>query len=436
MISVFHIEAFINHKREGKEHSAEEIQHFINALVSGNVTDAQIGAWLMAVCVQGLNQNETIALSEAMVSSGDILNWSALDLALPLVDKHSSGGVGDKTTLIIAPILAACGIPMMKLSGRGLGHTGGTLDKLESIPGCQTVHSQEKIIQQVRDIGIYIGAASKHLAPADKILYEKRHETATVNQISLIASSIMSKKIAGGADCFVFDIKVGQGAFLKSLSEAKELAKTMKIIADHAYKKTKFIFSTMNEPLGTAVGNYLELKEVAMLLQGQPDDRNLYELSLELAAEMLSVSRDISLEEARDLSKQAILSGDAYQAFKNMLSAQGGTVDDLWADESEFTFDYYAMTSGYIKAINAENIGKAAKVLGAGSIDGKPIERLAGIVLDKKIGDKIFGAERICQLHYEITRAPYLDEARALLDAAIEIQAEPIQPENIIIDKM
>lgn len=433
----FHIESFLADKRDGLAHSDDAIRAFIEALTIGKVSQAQAGAWLMAAYLKGLDTREGAALTRAMADSGTHLDWSDLKGEAVLVDKHSSGGVGDKTTLVVAPIVAACGVPVMKLSGRGLGHTGGTLDKLESMPGLTTTLDRAQMHRQIEDIGLVIGAASEALAPADALLYQYRHETSTVASPALIAASILSKKLAGGADAFVFDIKVGKGAFMSNLDEAKALAYQMAEICRAAGKPARFLLTAMNEPLGIAVGNYLEMKEAALLLMGHPDDHNFYVLCLELAAEMLVLAKAAAhIDEGRAMARQAVLSGQAYEKLKAMVKAQGGRGNDRWDEESEFTFDYYATRSGYMAAMDAKKIGEAAKLLGAGPVDGRKIDPLAGIVLDKKIGDPIHAAERICQLHYEIGRAAYLDEARALLDEAMEVSDQPVKAESILLDSM
>ena len=378
----------IEKKKQNKALNEAEIAFFIDGICDGTVADYQASALLMAICLNGMNAAETAVLTDKMAHSGDMLDVSTLS---PTADKHSTGGVGDKTSLIVAPVAAACGVNIAKMSGRGLGHTGGTIDKLESIPGFNTELSDTAFFEQVQRIGIAIIAQSKNMVPADKILYALRDVTATVNSIPLIASSIMSKKLAAGADIIELDVKTGSGAFMKTPEDAAALAKAMVNIGKANGKKTAALITDMDTPLGTHIGNNLEIKEVLAVLHGDgPED--LKTLCLALAANIISLSRGCAKEEAAHLAETALTSGAAYEKFKQMVAAQGGDVryieNPALFPATALAVEVCAPQTGYIAKMNAENIGKTAALLGAGreKIEDS-IDMSAGIVLHAKTGD-------------------------------------------------
>lgn len=433
----FNMKKVIRDKATGKENTPDDIINMIESYMTNTVSDTQMASWLMAAYINGLSEKEAHTLTTIMTNSGDRIEWpEEMKSGHLLVDKHSSGGVGDKTSLIVVPLIASLGIPVVKLSGRGLGHTGGTIDKLESIPGFNSVLPEREIRSQVKKIGAYIGAQSSELAPADAKLYALRNETATVENQALIASSILSKKFASGADSFVFDIKVGQGAFMKNINDATDLAILMRDLVKKENKTASFLLTNMDEPLGTAIGNILEVKEAISILKGNVRDGDLVELSISLAARMILNSnkyKNKSIDEIEELCRRQLASGDAYLKFDEIISAQGGDLEKIEFMESEFTFDFYSETSGIISNIDAEIFGDASKRLGSGEVNGKSIDPAAGIVLYKKVGDTIFGGERIAQLHYEIERANELYPVVTDLKNAIEISDQPAVRKPIIL---
>lgn len=391
------------HKKQADEALKEnEIQWMISEYTEGNIPDYQMSAMLMAVYFNGMEDEELTHLTEAMAASGDQIDFSSIDGLT--VDKHSTGGVGDTTSLILVPLVASVGAYVPKMSGRGLGHTGGTIDKLESIPGYQVELSEEKFIQQVNDIHCAMVGQTGNLAPADKKLYALRDVTSTVEAIPLIASSIMSKKLASGAEGIVLDVKVGEGAFMKSVREANQLAQTMINIGRNAGRKVTAIISDMSQPLGYAVGNILEMKEAIDTLKGEgPED--LTELSLVLASHMVflaGIGEDI--QQSRDLVEEQISNGQALEKFKEMVERQGGDVS--YIDHPE-KFDLAcrriqveAAKDGKISEINALEIGRLAEILGAGreTLEDE-IDLTAGLVLNKKVGDSVQEGELIATLH-------------------------------------
>lgn len=391
------------HKKQTDEALKEnEIQWMISEYTEGNIPDYQMSAMLMAVYFNGMEDEELTHLTEAMAASGDQIDFSSIDGLT--VDKHSTGGVGDTTSLILVPLVASVGAYVPKMSGRGLGHTGGTIDKLESIPGYQVELSEEKFIQQVNDIHCAMVGQTGNLAPADKKLYALRDVTSTVEAIPLIASSIMSKKLASGAEGIVLDVKVGEGAFMKSVREANQLAQTMINIGRNAGRKVTAIISDMSQPLGYAVGNILEVKEAIDTLKGEgPED--LTELSLVLASHMVflaGIGEDI--QQSRDLVEEQISNGQALEKFKEMVERQGGDVS--YIDHPE-KFDLAcrriqveAAKDGKISEINALEIGRLAEILGAGreTLEDE-IDLTAGLVLNKKVGDSVQEGELIATLH-------------------------------------
>lgn len=392
----------IKKKRDGEELSKAEIEFIVQGFTTGEIPDYQMSAFAMAVLFRDMTPAERAHLTLAMAASGDQLDLSSIDGVK--VDKHSTGGVGDKTTLVLAPMVASLGVPVAKMSGRGLGHTGGTLDKLESIPGFQVELEEHKFIELVNKHKIAVVGQSGNLTPADKKLYALRDVTATVDSIPLIASSIMSKKIASGADAIVLDVKTGNGAFMKTLDKAVELARAMVDIGKLVGRKTMAVISDMNQPLGNAVGNALEVREAIATLKGQgPAD--LYELCLTLGSYMVYLGKKAaSPEEGRNKLEQAIMSGKALETFRTFVAAQGG--DPTVVDEpnklptARFTFDIPAEEDGFVAGIRAEDIGTAAMILGAGrATKDSPIDLSVGLVLHKKIGDRIYKGEPLVTLH-------------------------------------
>ena len=361
-----------------------------------------MSAFAMAVFFKGMTKEERVYLTEAMVQSGDQIDLSGIEGIK--VDKHSTGGVGDTTTLVLAPLVASVGVPVAKMSGRGLGHTGGTIDKLESIKGFHVEISNEEFIQLVNQNKVAVIGQSGNLTPADKKLYALRDVTATVDSIPLIASSIMSKKIAAGADAIVLDVKTGSGAFMKNLDDAKELAQTMVDIGNGVGRKTKAIISDMSQPLGFAVGNALEVKEAIDTLNGQgPED--LEELCLTLGSHMVVLAEKAAdFNQAREMLKESIRNGKALETFKTFLTAQGGdasVVDDpAKLPTASYMIEVPAKTSGYVAEITAETVGTAAMMLGAGRATKESIIDLAvGVVLNKKVGDQVEAGESLVTIH-------------------------------------
>ncbi|MCM3633126.1 MULTISPECIES: pyrimidine-nucleoside phosphorylase [Paenibacillus] len=393
---------FIQHKRDGKEHSAQHIREWIEQYCKGEIPDYQMSSWLMAVYFNGMSAIEVAALTMAMAESGDQVDLSAIEGIK--VDKHSTGGVGDKTSLIIAPIVAAVGVPVAKMSGRGLGHTGGTIDKLESIQGFHTELTQKQFVEQVNSIGVSLIGQSGDLAPADKQLYALRDVTATVESIPLISSSIMSKKIAAGADAIVLDVKTGNGAFMKTLEDSIKLAEAMVTIGSEVGRDTAAIISDMDQPLGYAIGNALEVAEVIDTLKGKgPAD--LTELSLTLAAHLVLLGKKAQDEkEARELVEAVLHNGQALEKLKQLIAAQGGdaTVVDYpdRLPQARSTYHVVSEQQGYVAAIEAEALGLAAMKLGAGrQTKDDRIDHAVGIVLGKKVGEYAEKGDVLATLH-------------------------------------
>src|SRR5690606_9817054 len=393
---------FIQHKRDGKEHSAQHIREWIEQYCKGEIPDYQMSSWLMAVYFNGMSAIEVAALTMAMAESGDQVDLSAIEGIK--VDKHSTGGVGDKTSLIIAPIVAAVGVPVAKMSGRGLGHTGGTIDKLESIQGFHTELTQKQFVEQVNSIGVSLIGQSGDLAPADKQLYALRDVTATVESIPLISSSIMSKKIAAGADAIVLDVKTGNGAFMKTLEDSIKLAEAMVTIGSEVGRDAAAIISDMHQPLGYAIGNALEVAEVIDTLKGKgPAD--LTELSLTLAAHLVLLGKKAQDEkEARELVEAVLHNGQALEKLKQLIAAQGGdaTVVDNpdRLPQARSTYHVVSEQQGYVAAIEAEALGLAAMKLGAGrQTKDDRIDHAVGIVLGKKVGEYAEKGDVLATLH-------------------------------------
>lgn len=392
----------IEKKKDGFKHTPEEIHFIVAGYTKGDIPDYQMSAWLMAVCFQGLDKEETAILTKEMMHSGDVMDLSRIQGIK--VDKHSTGGVGDKTSLVLGPIVAACGVPVAKMSGRGLGHTGGTLDKLESIPGLHIMIDEEDFVKQVNDCGLAIIGQSGHLDPADKKMYALRDVTATVSCIPLIASSIMSKKLAAGSDAILLDVKYGDGAFMNTIEEAKELARTMIEIGDSLGKDTRATISNMSQPLGYAIGNSLEVKEAVDTLNGNgPED--LLELCLQAGSHMLiQAQKADSLLSARKMLQEAIDSKQALRTFCAMVKAQGG--DDAYIRHPEMfpkakeVIPVYSQTTGYVKDLKAKPLGIVSMKLGGGrETTDDEIDYSVGLILHKKIGDFVKKGDVLVEVH-------------------------------------
>lgn len=422
----------IEKKKSGGSLTKEEINFFINGYVSGEIPDYQVSALLMAICFQGMTNEETANLTIAMVNSGETADLSSIPGIK--VDKHSTGGVGDKTTLIVSPIVASLGVRVAKMSGRGLGYTGGTVDKLTSIPGFQTFIGKERFLQIVRDVGVSLIGHSENLVPADKKLYALRDVTATVDSIPLIASSIMSKKIAAGSDCILLDVKTGSGAFMKTSDDAVKLAKTMVAIGESAGRKTVALITDMNQPLGNAIGNSLEVAEACRTLKGE-GGAELTDLCVELAGNMLFLADKGNLEECRAAARQSIANGSAFCKLKEMVAAQGGNTDVL-DDPAKFpqakcSREISSNKDGFIFSIDTEKCGIASVMLGAGRNKKEDsIDYSAGIILHKKLGNTVKAGESVATLY--ASSAKQCGEAEKLLKQAIQIQKQPPKPVKLI----
>lgn len=416
----------IDKKRHGESLSDEEIRFVVSGAVSGNIPDYQLSAWLMAVCIMGMDARETVTLTEAMRDSGDVADLSRFGGLC--VDKHSTGGVGDKTSLIVAPIVASCGAKVAKMSGRGLGHTGGTVDKLESISGFMTSLSAEDFARQVENIGVAIVGQSGNFAPADKKLYALRDVTATVQSIPLIASSIMSKKLASGADSIVLDVKYGSGAFMKTPEEAKILADKMVDIGKSCNKKVRALITNMDIPLGNAVGNAVEVLEAVQILKGETTASDLCEVCFALAANMLVLCSGISIDKANKAVEESVKSGKAFETFCAWIKAQGGDVsfteDTSKIFAPKFEKELFAKKDGFVVKMDTEKVGKAACALGAGRETSQDvIDMHAGIRLFKKTGQQVSAGEKIASL-YANDKAK-LEKGTKLLNEAYVIENAP-----------
>ena len=420
-------------KREGLELTKDEINFFVEGYTNDIIPDYQASAFLMAIYFRGLNQNEIFHLTEAMMRSGEVIDLSSIHGVK--VDKHSTGGVGDTTTLIIGPLVAACGVPVAKMSGRGLGHTGGTIDKLESIKGFSVEMSIDRFIDTVNKVKLSVIGQSMDLAPADKKLYALRDVTATVDNVGLIASSIMSKKLAAGADAIVLDVKIGSGAFMKGLHQGIELAKTMVDIGVQAKKKTIALLTDMSQPLGYAVGNSLEVSEAIQVLNNEgPED--LKELCIYIAGNMvLLANKAHSLEEAMDLVTSKLISGEALGKLKDFVRAQGGDatiIDDTSRlPVSRYQFEVRSEKNGNIASIKADAIGYAALILGAGreSKESK-IDLTAGLVLHKKIGDEVSKNDVLATLYTNKEEA--IIQAKNVLLSSIQYSTSYVEKPKLI----
>lgn len=422
-------------KRNGNNLSKEEINFIVQKFTEGEIPDYQMAALAMAIVFQGMDKYETAYLTEAMVNSGDSIDLSAIHGHI--VDKHSTGGVGDKTTIVLAPLVAAAGIPVAKMSGRGLAHTGGTIDKLESFTGFSVELTQQQFIEQVNNIGVAVVGQSGNLTPADKKLYALRDVTATVESIPLIASSIMSKKIAAGADSIVLDVKMGSGAFMKTVEDAKQLATTMVEIGNHVGRKTIAVISDMNQPLGNAVGNALEVKEAIDTLKGH-GPKDLEELCLTLGAHMLKLSEKVgSFAEGYALLQSKIANGEALAKLKELVAAQGGDVAQVENTSLLPQADHHiyvkSVNSGTIQSINSEQIGNAAMLLGAGRATKDALIDLAvGLIIHKKIGDFVAADDTIATLYANNTNN--ISEVSNMIIKAVTIVNTEVSIQPLIYD--
>lgn len=425
----------IQKKKNGETLTKEEIDFMITDYVAGKIPDYQMSAMLMAIYFNGMENEELAAFTLAMRDSGDLVDLSPIEGIK--VDKHSTGGVGDKTTLIVGPIVAACGVPVAKMSGRGLGFTGGTLDKLESISGFRIDLSAEEFFETVKKTGISVIGQTGNLAPADKLLYALRDVTATVDSIPLIAASVMSKKLAAGSDKIVLDVTTGSGAFMKNTRDAKKLAKHMVAIGNHAGKETVAILTGMEEPLGFAIGNNMEVKEAIEVLKGDgPED--VKEVSVALAGMMLSLGlENVSHSQGKRMAKKALSSGQAFEKFKEMVQAQGGDIRYVehpeFFERDAFEGEVLAVEDGFLSGMDTEKIGVAAGLLGAGrETKDSVIDMSAGIYLEKKIGDTVKKGEPIA-ICYAGTKEK-LNRGMAMFESSIRYSKEAPRIPKLIVD--
>lgn len=432
-MAVFHIGECIRKTKAGIPLTVDEIRALVRGITAEDeekIPDYQLSAWLMAVCLRGLSDPETAALTLAMRDSGQVLRW---DLPGAVADKHSTGGVGDKTTLIVAPIVAACGVFMPKMSGRGLGHTGGTIDKLESIPGFRTALSREAFLKQVRQIGCAVAMQTADLAPADKKLYALRDVTETVDSIPLICASIMSKKLATGADHILLDVKIGSGAFMKNDKDGAELSRLMLAAAKTDGRDAAAILTDMDQPLGTCIGNALEVREALEVLRGE-GEADLTELCLTIAAEILCMAGKGTAETCRALAEQAVADGSAMERFEQMVAAQGGSLrgdhpETLPVSRCERIL--HAALDGWIEAMHSETIGRASVLLGAGRQRKEdPIDPGAGIRLSVRRGASVHAGDPLLTMY--AASESQLDEAEAMLRGAIRISGTKPAPQPLI----
>lgn len=423
-------------KRRGYELSDEEIKFAIDGFTDGSIPDYQMSALAMAICFNSMTDRETATLTFAMADSGDQLDLS--EFGNMTCDKHSTGGVGDKASLIVAPLVASCGGVFAKMSGRGLGHTGGTIDKLESIRGYRTELSEEEFLEQTRNIGICVIGQTGNMTPADKKLYALRDVTATVDSIPLIASSVMSKKLAAGAKSIVLDVKAGSGAFMSDAESAKVLAEKMVEIGRRCGRNVSALITNMDMPLGKCVGNSLEVLEAISVLKGETKG-DLRELCLELASTLLSMCHDISHEAARKMAENSLESGAAFEKFKQWISAQGGNAD--WADNTDLfpkakcSLKVKATTDGIIQHMNTAQIGRASSSLGAGRMKkGDPIDLEAGIIIEKKTGDEVKKGEVLATLYSN--KQETLQNASIIYVDALSISDDPVEKPKLIFDRV
>jgi len=416
----------IDKKRLNKELTKEEIYFFINGIIKEEIKDYQTSSLLMAITINGMTDEEIVYLTNAMKESGEIVNLESLNKII--VDKHSTGGVGDKTTLIVGPIVAACDVCVAKMSGRGLGFTGGTIDKFESIENFNVNLSLDEFINQLKDINIAIVSQMANLVKADKILYALRDVTATVSSLPLIASSIMSKKLASNADKIVIDVKVGNGALMKTKEEALELARLMIKIGKANNKEIICILSNMNQPLGYAIGNSLEVEEAISILSGNKQPNDLYELVLELSTNMVSLGKNISKEKAREEVIFVLENGLALEKFKQLIKYQGGDINNLQNECKIFSIK--SLKQGYIKSIDTQKLGELTRQIGAGRyFKEDKIDYGVGIVLSKKIGDFVSKDEEIMKVYLKNKDIKIMD-----LLSCFEFSEKEVIKEKLIID--
>ena len=427
-----HAAELIRRKRDGEELGRNELSELVLAYARGDVPDYQMAAFCMAVFFKGLNGEETFALTDAMIRSGETIDLGSA-LGRKVVDKHSTGGVGDKTSLAVGPIVAACGVPFGKMSGRGLGHTGGTLDKLESIPGFRVELSKEEFLEQVREVGLAIIGQTADLVPADKLLYGLRDVTATVDNVSLIAASIMSKKIAAGADAIVLDVKVGDGAFMKTIDDARELAQMMLELGKHAGREVVCMLTDMDQPLGQAVGNALEIRETIATLRGEgPAD--FTELVLDASAHLLALS-DLGIDgrEGRTRAVAAVENGTALGTYERWIAAQGGDPAEAALPSAPVVTEVHASADGFVRSIGAVGIGMAALRLGAGrQTKDDTIDHAVGIRCLKKRGDAVATGDVLAEVHARDDASGKRAEAEVL--AAYELGIEAPPPRAIVLE--
>jgi pyrimidine-nucleoside phosphorylase len=429
---VVHAAELIRRKRDGEELDPNELTELVLAYARGDVPDYQLAAFCMAVYFKGLNARETFALTDAMIRSGETIDLGAA-LGRKVVDKHSTGGVGDKTSLAVGPVVAACGVPFGKMSGRGLGHTGGTLDKLESIPGFRVELTVEEFLAQVREVGLAIIGQTADLVPADKLLYGLRDVTATVDNVSLIAASIMSKKIAAGADAIVLDVKVGDGAFMKTLEAARELARMMLELGKHAGREVVCVLTDMDQPLGSAVGNALEIRETIATLRGDgPAD--FTELVLAASAHLLALS-DLGVDEAEGHRRATavVQDGSALAFYERWISAQGGDPSQEALPVAPIVRTVSTNAVGFVTAIGATDIGMAALRLGAGrQTKEASIDHSVGIVCLKKRGDAVAQGDVLAEVHARDETAA--EQAEAEVRGAYELGDEAPAARPIVLE--
>ncbi len=386
----------IKKKKLGQELSYNELKYVIEGYINKTIPDYQVSALLMAINIKGMSDEEVFALTDIMINSGDKIDLNPIKGIK--VDKHSTGGVGDKTTLILAPLVASTGVIVPKMSGRGLGHTGGTIDKLESIEGFKVNRTNEEFVKQVNEIGVAITEATGDLVPADKLIYSLRDVTGTVESIPLIASSIMSKKIASGADKIVIDIKVGNGALISSLEDAKKLASLMVRIGKKYQKETVCVLTNMNEPLGYAIGNKLEVVEAVNILNGNPYPEDLYRLVVELGSIMVSLGKNIDQKEAKKEVIENLNNGKAYNKFLEMVAYQQGEIDKFYLAEEPILIK--SSQDGFINDINTSKLGEIVRHMGAGRLKkGEAIDYEVGFVLNKKVGDIIMNGDELLKIY-------------------------------------
>ncbi|HEY9754081.1 MAG TPA: thymidine phosphorylase [Oculatellaceae cyanobacterium] len=425
----------ITAKRQGREHTRKEIEFIVHGVMDGSIPDYQLSAWLMAVCWRGMTIDETAFLTDAMSKSGEVLDLSEIG---PLVgDKHSTGGVGDKTTLVFVPMMAAAGVPMAKLSGRGLGHTGGTIDKLEAIPNFNTAVGTKEFISQIKEIGMAIGGQTQELAPADGRMYAMRDVTGTVESIPLIAASVMSKKIAAGANLIILDVKCGKGAFMETQADAERLAQMMADVGKRLGKPVIAVVTDMDQPLGCAVGHTLEVIEAVETLKGDgPDDFRDLCLSLGSLA-LVAAKKSPSEAEARKHLEKLLCSGKALDYFRKLIKAQGGdpaVVDDyslMPTAKHEFDFVVPGKGTKYISHIDGRKVAEACKIMGAGRAKkGDPIDLAVGVVLSGKVGSKVEGGQPIVRVHANSEK--HFDAVKEKLAEAFTFTETPVPSQGIV----